>query len=78
MDLINSEVVTSIPQANIAWILILIIGVVFAIISTVLVYHWQRYGVHKNTVRVVTTTYFVVSFILLYSLVHITIGMSLN
>lgn len=76
MDLINSQALANIPQGNIAWIIILLIGIVFVGISAVLVYHWQRYGIHKNTVRLVTFTYFFVSIILFYFLISAALKMS--
>lgn len=76
MDLINVDFVNSVPQANIAWILVLVIGIIFTVISIILMYHWQRYGIHKGTVRLVMITYFTISAILLYSLVQVAINMS--
>lgn len=47
----------------------------FIVISAVLVYHWRRYGIHTNTVKIVTTVYFVVSAILLISIIKTAISL---
>ena len=72
MDLINPDYLMALPQAKIAGILTSAIILLFAIISAVLIYHWSRYGVHKNTVTAVTIIYFTVAFILIYSLLQAT------
>ena len=75
MDFINSDYLVVLSQAKIAGILTSAIILLFAIISAVLVYHWSRYGIHKNTVTAVTIIYFTVSFVLIYSLLQATAGL---
>lgn len=76
MDLINSESASSLYQNNIIWAVFLLVLLAFVIISTILVYHWQRYGIHKNTVTVVAAVYFFISLILLFSLFQATLSIT--
>ena len=47
-----------------------VIFVAFFAISIVLVYHWQKYGIHKTTVQAVMIIYFTISIILLYTITN--------
>lgn len=75
MDLLNNDYLMALPQARIAGVLSSIIILVFGIISVVLLYHWMRYGVHKNTVTAVAIIYFTISFVLIYSLLQATLSL---
>ncbi len=63
-------IIIALSPTQIIFSLIGLIILGFLIISAILVYHWQKYGLHRHTVLVVMTVYFLVSIILLAVIIN--------
>ena len=57
-----SSVIAASPM--IAWFLVAFIGIVFAILSSVLAYHWNRFGIDMWVMGRASVLYFSVSAVL--------------
>ena len=59
-----SNFLSDIAQANIFWLIFLLVISIVGIYSLFLLYHWMRYGMNSFTTWVVMIIYFVVAFVL--------------
>lgn len=67
-DIIKFMDVAFLSSMNIgafAWIMFLIVFIVWVIISIVLLYHWRMYGLKNKVVIFVETVYIVVSIVVI-------------